>query len=108
MLKKLLLIKLMTFFEIRKQEARVELSGKSWDDSWRNVTSINIPPLQKRDNTFAFTVYEKAEELNSYFASISTIDDVITEILTFKNRYYVDFTQIIITETEVIDILKIL
>ena len=44
----------------------------------------------------------------SYFSSISSIDDVITEIPTFENRCNVDFTQIIITETEVIDILKIL
>ena len=108
MLKKILLIKLMICFEIRKQETRVELSGKSWGDSWGNGTSINILPLQKRNNTFAFTVYKKAEELKSYFASISTIDDVISETPTFKNRCNVDFTQIIITETEVIDILKIL
>ena len=54
--------------------------------------------IQKRDNTFAFTDYEKAEELNSNFASISTIDGVNTDTPTFENRCNVDFTQIIITE----------
>ena len=38
-------------------------------------TSINIPPLHKQDNTLAFSDFEKAQKLNSYFASISTIDD---------------------------------
>ena len=50
----------------------------------KNGTSINILPLQKRDDSFAFIDYEKAEELNSYFASISTIDDVNTEIQLLK------------------------
>ena len=38
-------------------------------------TSINRSPLHKQDNTLAFSDFEKAQELNSYFASISTIDD---------------------------------
>ena len=69
-------------------------------------TSINIPPLLKRDNTF--TDYEKAEELNTYFLSISNIDDANIEIPNFENRCNVDFTQIRIAESEVVDILKIL
>ena len=109
MLKKLLSIKLI-FFEIWKQEIRVELSGKSWDDSWVKMEQrlIYRHYKKKRDNTFAFTDYEKAEELNSHFAFISTVNDVNTEIPKSENRCNVDFTQITISKSEVADILKIL
>ena len=71
-------------------------------------TSINIPPLHKQDNTLAFSDFEKAQELNSYFASISTIDDTNTDLPYFEKRCNVDFTQIRITESEVVDVLKLL
>ena len=71
-------------------------------------TSIRIPPLQKQDNTLAFSDFEKAKEPNSYLASFSAIDDAIIYLPYFEKRCNVDFTQIRITESEVVDILKIL
>ena len=71
-------------------------------------TSIYIPPLHKQDNTLAFSDFEKAQELNSYFALISTIDDTTTDLPYFEKRCNVDFTQIRINESEVVDVLKIL
>ena len=71
-------------------------------------TSINIQPLHKQDNTLAFSDFEKAQELNFYFASISTIDDTNTDLPYFEKRCNVDFTQIRISESEVVDVLKIL
>lgn len=73
--------------------------GKSW-------TLINIPRLQKQDDSYAFTDYEKAEELDSYFASISTVDETDIEIPPFANHSDVEFTQIQTAESEVLDILK--
>ena len=64
---------------------------------------LHFPPLQKQDNTLTFSDFEKAEELNSYFASISTIDDANIDLPNFGKRCNVDFT-----ECEVVDILKIL
>ena len=37
-------------------------------------TSVIIPSLQNNDGSYWFTDFEKAEKLNSYFASISTIN----------------------------------
>ena len=74
-------------------------------------TSINIPPLHKlhkQDNTLAFSDFEKAQELNSYFAVISTIDDTNTNLPYFEKCCNVNFPQIRITESEVVDVLKIL
>ena len=71
-------------------------------------TSVVIPPLQKQDHTFAFTDLEKADELNSYFASISTVDDANIEIPNLNTRSDIDITNIQVRESEVIDILKIL
>ena len=62
-------------------------------------TSINIPPLHIQDNTLACSDFEKAQELNSYFASISTIEDTNTDLPYFEKRCNVDFTQIRITVT---------
>lgn len=71
-------------------------------------TSIIIPPLQKPDNTFAFTDEEKAEELNCYFASISSIDDSNNDLPHFDNRSDTELTQLRIAESEVVDVLKAL
>ena len=70
--------------------------------------SINIPTLHKQDNTLAFSDSEKAQELNSCFASISTIDDTNIELPYFEKRCNVDFAQIRIAESEVFDVFKIL
>ena len=50
---------------------------------------------------------QKAQEINSYFAPISTIDDTNTDLPYFEKPCNVDFTQIRITESEVVDVLKI-
>ena len=60
-------------------------------------TSINIPPLHTQNNTLAFSDFKKAQEQNSYFASISSIDDTNTDLPYFEKRCNVDFTQIRIT-----------
>ena len=70
----------------------------------KTATSINIPPLHKQDNTLAFSDFEKVQELNSCFASISTIDDTNTDLPYFEKRCNVDFTHIRITESEVVDV----
>ena len=76
--------------------------------SGKKGTSVVIPPLQKQDHTFAFTDLEKADELNTYFASISTVDDTNIELPNFNTRSDIDFTNIQVRESEVINILKIL
>ena len=58
-------------------------------------TSVVISPIQKQDHTFAFTDLEKADELNSYFASISTVDDANIEIPNFDTRSDIEFTKLI-------------
>ncbi len=41
-----------------------------------NSGSCNtIPPLQKNDNTYTLTDTDKADILNDYFVSISSVDD---------------------------------
>ena len=74
---------------------------KTWWFLW-------IYELRKHDGSNGFTDYETAEELTSYFTSISTIDDTNIELPPFRNRSDVDFTNIQVTESEIIDILKIL
>ena len=66
-------------------------------------TSVIIPPLQKHDGSYWFTDYEKAEELNSYLTSISTKDDTNIELPPFRNSSDVDFTNIQVTESEIIE-----
>ena len=74
-------------------------SGNSSKSFWQVMgrfmgkkgTSVIIPPLQKQDHTYAFTDYEKAEELNTYFASISTMDDARTELPFFASRCDTNF-----------------
>ena len=68
-------------------------------------TSVIIPPLQNNDGSYRFTDFEKAEELNSYFATI-TINETTFELPPFETRC--DFRYIQITESDVIDVLKIL
>ena len=46
-------------------------------------TSVIIPPLQNNDGSYRFTDFEKAEELNSYFASISTINETTFSLNIF-------------------------
>ena len=46
----------------------------------KTSTSINILPLLKQDNTFERTDFEKAEELNPNFATISTTVDANTNL----------------------------
>ena len=71
-------------------------------------TTAIIRPIQKFDNTFTHTDSEKAAELNSYFATLSTVDDTNNDLPIFRNRSDVEFTHNQSTETEVTDILKML
>ena len=48
-----------------------------------------IPPLRKRDNSLSVSDVDKANVLNEYFVSISTIDDSHTALPDFflKNKF---------------------
>lgn len=75
-----------------------------------NNTSSTIPPLQKTLET-GETIYctsdkEKADCLNSYFTSTSTIDDSNASLPPFFERTNQYLENITITENEVKDILQ--
>ena len=52
----------------------------------RNITSVNIPTIHTGDNTFAFSSQEKADALDSFFISVSDIEDANIPLPSFKNR----------------------
>ena len=68
--------------------------------------STIIPPLRLSDNNYAFTNKEKAECLNDFFCSISSIDDSDNELPNFENRTDSILSNINITKTDVKDILS--
>ena len=51
---------------------------------------------------------KRLRKLNSYFASISTVNDTNTDLPFFRNRSDVEFSQVEILDSEVTDVLKIL
>ncbi len=74
-------------------------------------TSTNIPPLKTYDNnseTIFFTDYEKANCLNNYFASISTINDNNISLPPCIPKTNNNLTSVSIHESEIVDIIKIL
>ena len=93
--------------------SKLEIGSKSfWQIMGRfmgkNQSSYKIPPLCNADNTYSFSDHEKATTLNDYFCSISTIDDANIELPVFENRTDILLSHIIITHSEVADILNTL
>ena len=68
--------------------------------------STIIPPLRLSDNNYAFTNKEKAECLNDFFFSFSSIDDSDNDLPNFENRTDSILSNINITQTDVKDILS--
>ena len=70
--------------------------------------SGTIPPLNKGNNSYAYINSDKANVLNDFFSSVSTIDDNEVPLPHFENRTQPFFSEININNSEVIDILKTL
>jgi hypothetical protein len=71
-----------------------------------SLTCDFIPPLLNEiDGTYSFTDTEKANNLNTYFSSVSTIDDSQARLPHFNSKTNAHLHNIIITEQDVIDIL---
>ena len=66
----------------------------------------NIPPLQTPNDSYAFTDSEKANTLNYYFCSISSIDDTNSNLPEFTKRTDSSLANIIISPSEVADVLS--
>ena len=82
---------------------------------WRTIKSLvkeskdneQIPPLlDGNTNNYAFTDKEKADALNEYFASISTINSNGTVLPEFYSKSTRNISDIEITEQEIIDIIR--
>ena len=69
-------------------------------------TSKMIPPLRKKDDSLTISDIDKANLLNDYFVSISTIDESQSNLPDFilKTNYFLN--DILITESEISDILS--
>ncbi len=70
-----------------------------------------IPPLKNNDgnnDNYYFSDFEKANCLNNYFVSISTVNDTNATLPPFDLKTDQVLDMIVISESEVSDILKIL
>ncbi|MCG7875001.1 MAG: endonuclease/exonuclease/phosphatase family protein [Candidatus Thiodiazotropha endolucinida] len=77
-----------------------------------NSTSGNIPPLTKINHdgqsTYCFSDEEKADSLNEYFASISTINDNGSELPIFSSKTQNTLINISCTALEISNLIDIL
>ena len=71
----------------------------------QSKTSI-IPPLETPNDSYSFTDLEKANLLNNYFCSISTIDDSNINLPEFNIRTESLLLNVNIETSEVIDVLS--
>ena len=71
----------------------------------QSKTSI-IPPLETPNDSYASTDLEKANLLNNYFCSISTIDDSNINLPEFNIRTESSLLNVNIETLEVIDVLS--
>ena len=71
----------------------------------KSQCSFKVPPLSYADDTYSFSDQDNATTLNDYFRSISTIDDLNIELPAFENRTEISLSHIVITQSEVTDIL---
>ncbi|MEW8682069.1 MAG: hypothetical protein AB2536_09200 [Candidatus Thiodiazotropha endolucinida] len=67
--------------------------------------SSNIPPLSTHGESYAFSDYEKAIAFNDYFCTVSSIDDSNIDLPYFEDRTDASLSQIIVSRSEIIDIL---
>lgn len=78
----------------------------------RNDTSSSIPILKTTCNnnieTYHYTDSEKANCLNDYFASISTVDDANVTLPHFVGKCESKLTNIQITTTDIISLINTL
>ena len=74
----------------------------------KSQCSFKVPPLSNADDSYSFSDQDKATTLNDYFCSISTIDDLNIELPVFENRTEISLSHIVITQSEVTDILNTL
>ena len=65
-----------------------------------------IPPLLNHNDTYSFTDIEKANSLNSYFSSISNIDDSQARLPPFLKKTDKQLNNFTITEQDTIDVLS--
>jgi len=72
----------------------------------KNASNGNsIPPLHNPDNSYSFTDLEKADSLNDYFVSISSVDDLNVILPTFNLKTRSELINISVTETEITDVI---
>ena len=74
----------------------------------KSQCSFKVPPLSNADDSYSFSDQDKATTLNDYFCSLSTIDDLNIELPVFENRTEISLSHIVITQSEVTDILNTL
>ena len=72
----------------------------------KQTITNSIPPLYTSNNNYVFSDEEKANILNDYFCSISTIDDSGTSLPIFNERTNSSLSNLIINITDVTDVLS--
>ncbi len=65
----------------------------------------NVPPLLKNNNTHTTDDTEKANILNYYFVSISTVDDTNVALPEFRPKTNIKLENVSVTEKEITDII---
>ena len=70
--------------------------------------SSSIPPLKTNQNTYCYTNIEKAECLNEFFTSISTINDDNSQLPAFESKCQTKLLNIVCTPEEIQSLIEIL
>ena len=73
-----------------------------------NSSTSSIPPLKNGQNTYSYTDQEKAECLNDFFTSVSTINDDNCPLPTFELKCQNKLTSILCTPEEIQSLIEIL
>lgn len=66
-----------------------------------NHSTSSKPPLKNSQNTYSYNDHEKAECLNDYFTSVSTINDDNCPLPTFELKCQNKLTSIVCTPEEI-------
>ena len=72
----------------------------------KQAITNSIPPLYTSNNNYVFSDEEKANILNDFFCSISTIDDSGTSLPILNERTNSSLSNLIINVTDVTDVLS--